>query len=202
MLPWTTLTQHVGALALAWVFGMYPATLAPSYVNQEFPVAGPTDYADAHHDYPATDIFADCGERVVSPVRGVVLEVNRVDRWDPANSVGRDRGGKFFSIEGKDGVRYYGSHLSTIRAGIRPGLTVSPGQHLGRVGRTGSARSTPCHLHFALSPVCKGTGQWWVRRGVVSPYRYLKRWESGRALSPAKAVAAWERRNGCPGTSN
>jgi len=193
-----TLTQQLVALALSSAFGMYPTTPAPDYLNLEFPVAGPADYADAHHDYPATDIFADCGERVVSPVRGVVLEVSRVDRWEPATNLGGDRGGKAFSIKGRDGVRYYGSHLSGIRQGITPGSTVSPGEHVGWVGRTGSARSTPCHLHFGLSPVCDGPGQWRVRRGVVSPYPYLRRWESGRHLSPADNVATWKRQHGCP----
>lgn len=49
-----------------------------------FPVRGPTSYSSAHHDYPATDIFADCGSRIVSPITGTVLEVSRVDRWNPS----------------------------------------------------------------------------------------------------------------------
>ena len=66
MLLRTTLTQQLVALALSSAFGMYPATPAPDYLNLEFPVAGPTDYADAHHDYPATDIFADRPSHVAS----------------------------------------------------------------------------------------------------------------------------------------
>jgi len=167
-------------------------------LDREFPVVGETSYANAHHDYPATDIFAACGSPVVSPVSGAVLEVNRVDRWDPQTDRGGARGGKFVSVRGDDGVRYYGSHLSRIRHHIGPGAGVVAGQRLGRVGRSGSARGTACHLHFGLSPVCDGTGQWWIRRGVVSPYRLLNRWRSGRDPSPVRAVSAWKEENGCP----
>lgn len=194
--------QQLLAAAIGAVLSMLPAAGPTDGSGHAFPVVGPTDYADAHHDYPATDIFADCGSTVVAPAAGVVLEVGRVDRWQPETDVGAHRGGKFFSIRGDDGVRYYGSHLSRLRSDIRPGDHVEAGEHLGRVGRTGSARHTPCHLHFGLSPVCQGTGQWSIRRGVVSPYRYLTRWESGRQRSPAGAIAAWSREHGCPATGD
>lgn len=171
---------------------------AASVLRHEFPVRGSTSYAPAHHDYPATDIFAACGGRAVSPVDGVVLELSRRDRWDPATNRGAQRGGKFVSVRGQDGVRYYLSHLSGIRREVRPGVRVRAGQHLAWVGRTGSARHTPCHVHLGLSPVCRGTGQWWVRRGVVAPYRFLRSWEPGGNRSPARAVAAWKRDHGCP----
>jgi hypothetical protein len=53
-------------------------------------------------------------------------------------------------------------------------------------------------VHFGLSPVCKGVGQWWIRRGVVWRYRFLRSWESGGNRSPARAVAAWRHEHGCP----
>ena len=196
------LWQQILAIALGPVFAMHPAGDASAYVDRAFPVRGETSYVRAHHDYPANDIFASCGRPVVAPVRGVVLEVSRVDRWDPATNLGRFRGGKFFSIGGADGVRYYGSHLARIERDIEPGVTVRAGQRIGSVGRTGSARFTPCHLHFGLSPVCEGTGQWWIRRGAVNPHRFLTRWESGGNLSPARAVAAWKHNQGCPAPPN
>jgi murein DD-endopeptidase MepM/ murein hydrolase activator NlpD len=183
-----------------------PAAAAPAATSDEtglavdraFPVRGETDYGRAHHDYPATDVFAACGRRVGSPVDGVVLEVSRRDRWDPATDRGADRGGKFVSIRGGDGVRYYLSHLAGVRADVGRGTRVRAGRHLGWVGRTGSARSTPCHVHFGLSPVCSGTGEWRIRRGVVRPFRFLRSWEQGGNRSPAAAVRAWEREHGCP----
>lgn len=183
---------------MTWALSLSPVGQSAQETRHAFPVEGEADYAEAHHDYPATDIFARCGERVVSPVDGVVLEVGRRDRWDPATDHGGHRGGKYFSIEGHDGVRYYGSHLSGLRKGIGPGVYVDAGELVGWVGRTGSAASTPCHLHLGLSPVCDSTGQWWIRRGVLSPYRYLKAWEEGTELSPAAVVVEQKRAHGCP----
>jgi len=189
--------------ALSWWLAVYPSAQYPSaqgsaHLEREFPVEGRADYSSAHHDYPATDIFAACGSRVVAPVDGVVLEANRVDRWDPESDLGRDRGGRFLSVRGQDGVRYYMSHLFEISVGIAQGTSIRAGSQIGRVGHTGSARFTPCHVHFGLSPVCEGTGQWWIRRGVVSPYPFLSRWRSGGQSSPAGAISAWKLQHGCP----
>jgi len=165
-----------------------------------FPVqapAGKVHYGRAHHDYPATDVFAPCGSAVVAPAAGRIAEVSTTDTWSSTADDGGSRGGLSFSIAGADGVRYYGSHLSTLTAAARPGATVAAGQPLGTVGRTGSARGTPCHLHVGLSPVC-GPRDWWTRRGVVPPYTYLKAWQKGTQRSPVAAVAAWRAEHGCP----
>jgi len=165
--------------------------------SRVFPVRGPTSYVAAHHDYPATDVFADCGTRVVAPVTGAVLEVSRVDHWRPSTDRPRDRGGKSFSIVGFDGVRYYGSHLRSLAGDIRPGVAVEAGDPIGRVGRTGNAEYVPCHLHFGLSPECRDRGDWWIRRGVVPPYRFLRSWEHGGDRDPRRTVRHWLHRNGC-----
>jgi murein DD-endopeptidase MepM/ murein hydrolase activator NlpD len=170
-----------------------PATASPP----RFPVAGRVSYGPFHHDYPATDIFGRCGARVVAPAAGVVLEVARRDRWDPATDRGPDRGGRSFSLRGADEVRYYGSHLKAVRPGLRAGSTVQAGDTLGRVGHSGDARGIACHLHFGLSPVCRGTGDWRVRRGVVAPYPFLRSWQRGGQRSPAATVRRWEARHHC-----
>jgi murein DD-endopeptidase MepM/ murein hydrolase activator NlpD len=169
---------------------------SPDYVFPIRPVRV-ARFGHVHHGYPATDIFAPCGTRVVSPVDGVVVELSRIDRWDPRGDAGGTRGGLFVSIVGDDGVRYYASHLGSLHSGVGRGKRVGAGQPTGRVGRTGSARNTPCHLHFGLSPPC-GTGDWAVRRGVVYPWPYLKSWREKGRLSPAPAVRAWLARHGCP----
>jgi peptidoglycan LD-endopeptidase LytH len=161
-----------------------------------FPVGGcKASASQSHHDYPASDIFAEVGCKFVSPVDGQVDEVTRVDSWDPKSNVGRDRGGLSVSVVGVDGIRYYGSHLSAIGAGIKPGLQVRAGQTLGLTGKTGSARVTPPHLHFGISwPTPAGT--WWIRRGSVEPQTFLNGWKKGKPLSPVAAVAKAKRAYG------
>ncbi|HEY4569587.1 MAG TPA: M23 family metallopeptidase [Kribbella sp.] len=168
-------------------------TVARRYV---FPVGGcRADASQSHHDYPASDIFADVGCLFVAPVDGRVDEVSRVDAWDPRTNRGADRGGLSVSVVGVDGVRYYGSHLSAVQAGIRPGTVVRAGQTLGRTGKTGSARVTPPHLHFGISwPT--SAGKWWIRRGAVPPQAFLNSWHRGGQLSPVALVAKTRRAYG------
>jgi murein DD-endopeptidase MepM/ murein hydrolase activator NlpD len=160
-----------------------------------FPVRGESGYARTHHDYPASDIMANCGLPFVAVTDGVVLELGRVDRFDKNNPRGEDRG-LFVSILGNDGVRYYGAHLSAIGPDLAPGVRVTADQQLGRVGTTGN--SGACHLHFAISPPCAGTGDWWNRRGVLYPWPYLDAWRAGTSLSPVAEVSAWQQAHGCP----
>ena len=166
------------------------STSRPAPLRYRFPVRGcRADYGRSHHDYPATDIFTARGCAFVSPVDGRVDEVARVDRWSATSDRGADRGGRAVSVVGVDGVRYYGSHLESIAAGIVPGVGVRAGQLLGRVGNSGSARVTAVHLHFGLSWPTR-PGIWWVRRGIVYPWRYLDSWRAGGGLSPVRAVRA------------
>ena len=127
--------KRITILVTAFTF-LAPAVsnAAPVY---QFPVADcAVNYAHAHHDYPATDILAKAGCKFVSPIDGVVDEVNRTDNWSGKTNLGIDRGGLFVSVIGTDGVRYYGSHLRTIVASIQPGVSVKAGQLLGAIGTT------------------------------------------------------------------
>jgi murein DD-endopeptidase MepM/ murein hydrolase activator NlpD len=165
-----------------------------------FPVAGQEiSYARIHHDYPATDVLAPCGTPVRAVTDGVILEVSRVDSFDKnnkENSPGSLRGGRFVSMLGDDGVRYYGSHLTTVVNGVEARVRVRAGQQIGTVGKTGDASA--CHLHFGISPPCARTADWWTRRGVVWPWSYLDAWRAGKLRSPVAEVAAWQGRHGCP----
>ena len=175
------------------IAGISPAVAAPIYV---FPVPDcKVNYARAHHDYPASDIFADKSCKFVSPVNGVIDEVNRVDNWSGKTNLGQHRGGLSVSIIGEDGVRYYGSHLRSIPASIQPGVVVKAGRLLGTIGATGSARGTAPHLHFGISwPTPADT--WWVRRGAVLPWKYLNAWKNGKDLSPVQEVNAMREKLG------
>ena len=161
-----------------------------------FPVQGcRASYGPTHHDYPATDIFTDRGCAFVAATDGRVDEISSVDRWEPRTDRGEDRGGIAVSIVGIDGVRYYGSHLESIAAGIVPGALVRAGELLGRADNSGDARTTPTHVHFGISWPTR-PGIWWVRRGEVSPWKYLNSWRSGGSESPIAAVASTHSRVG------
>ncbi|HEX6871335.1 MAG TPA: M23 family metallopeptidase [Micromonosporaceae bacterium] len=174
-----------------------PSAGAGGGATYVFPVAGTVSYARTHHDYPASDIIAACGSAVRAVTDGYVLEVSRVDTYDPSIDDGAARGGLFVSVAGDDGVRYYGSHLRSVAPGIEAGRRVRAGATLGEVGASGHAGV--CHLHFGISPPCARTGDWWVRRGSIWPWSFLDSWRRGEARSPAAQVRAWNRANGCPG---
>jgi murein DD-endopeptidase MepM/ murein hydrolase activator NlpD len=103
------------------------------------------------------DILADCGTPLVAARGGRVRRVG----YDPRLY------GYFLLINGrKTGQRYFYSHLIGSPA-VKRGEQVNTGQRVGRVGRTGNAASTPCHLHFELH-----------RNGrPVDPERALRRWD-------------------------
>jgi murein DD-endopeptidase MepM/ murein hydrolase activator NlpD len=169
-------------------------TAAP--LHYVFPVAGcAASPSTSHHDYPASDIFTKKGCRFVAVVRGRVDEVSYTDRWSPSHNGGALRGGRSVSIIGDDGVRYYGSHLLRIAAGIKPGARVKAGQTLGLIDNSGDAKYTPTHVHFGISWPTRH-GIWWVRRGMVWPQRYFKAWRSHQNLSPAAEVRRVHRRMG------
>ena len=165
-----------------------PSTTAPA--RYAFPVQGcKVSYGHFHHDYPATDIFTSKGCHFVAATGGTVSEVTAVDKWDPKTDLGADRGGRSVAIVGDDGVRYYGSHLLSVAAGIAPGVRVQAGQLLGLVDNSGDARFTATHVHFGISWPTR-SGVWWIRRGVLYPWPYLDSWRAGGNRSPAAAVRA------------
>ncbi|GFJ90765.1 M23 family metallopeptidase [Phytohabitans rumicis] len=177
-------------------------TEAPTTTNTKwkyvFPVAASNvSYHPTHSAYPATDIFANCGEPVVAVTDGKVLEVSRVDKYSKTGVQGPYNGGLSVSLLGDDGVRYYGSHFTVVQSGIEAGVRVRAGQRIGTVGKTGNANNV-CHVHFGISPPCERTGDWWIRRGVVWPATFLDAWRKKTNKSPVDKVASWKKSNGCP----
>jgi len=168
---------------------------SPKPARYTFPVIGKSSYSRSHHDYPASDIMTACGHKFVAVTSGTVLAVTTKDVWKRSVNAGATRGGLSVSMRGDDGVRYYGSHLSAIGSGIRPGARVKVGQTLGKTGDTGDASA--CHLHFGISPPCAGQGDWWLQRGTVWPWSYLDSWRKGGTKSAVAAVKAWKTKHGC-----
>ena len=150
-----------------------------------FPVrpSSVADYGAAHHDYPATDIFAPVGADFVAPTNGRVDFVSRIDRWESSVDDPATRGGLSVAIVGEDGVRYYGSHLREVPPDVKQGKRVPIGAKLGEIGNSGNARDTAAHLHFGISHPTHPT-DWKVRRGEVSPYKYLNAWRDGDDVTP------------------
>ena len=103
------------------------------------------------------DITASCGTPIRAARGGRVRKVG----YDPVLY------GNYALIRGR------GTHRSTFyahmvhRARVRRGEHVHTGQRLGRVGQTGNAAGTPCHLHFELRH----------RGRPVDPEPKLKRWD-------------------------
>lgn len=114
----------------------------PSGANWQCPVPGSTFFNDwgfprgggtRYHE--GNDLFTDHGAPVYAPVPGTVTHTEGTI------------GGKQFILEGNDGVRYVGTHMSDYGSSGQ----VSSGQIVGYIGTTGNARGTKPHLHFGMS---------------------------------------------------
>lgn len=163
-----------------------PAPL-PEPTTFAFPVkSSETRYDASHHDYPAADMFAPCDSPVVAVTDGRIEDVETVDTYDPSNPDGGTKSGLMVALVDSRGVRYYGSHMSSVSVGA--GDVVAAGDPIGTVGETGNAVGTGCHLHFGLSPAC--LSGWEHRRGRVSPQPFLDAWRNGQAADPLDEVKA------------
>lgn len=162
-----------------------PATTTTLVLEHRFPIdpASVVSFGPGHHDYPATDMFCPPGSTFVAVTSGTVDFVSSTDLWDPATDDPVVRGGLSVAIVGDDGVRYYGSHLSSIAPGIAPGVRVASGDVLGATGNSGNARFTDPHLHFGVSHPTTAD-DWAVRRGEVDTYPLLQAWERGENVTP------------------
>jgi murein DD-endopeptidase MepM/ murein hydrolase activator NlpD len=115
-----------------------------------FPVRGPHGTRGAIGEFGAPrsggrthegfDVTAACGTRLVAARGGRVLRAG----FDPVLY------GWFVLVDGRSERRnYFYAHLRD-RPRVHRGERVRTGEGIGSVGRTGNARSTPCHLHFEL----------------------------------------------------
>lgn len=138
-----------------------------------FPVAGPTGLRgpvgafgaprNGGRTHEGLDITAPCGRRVLAARGGRVRRI----AYEPALK------GHYAVIrDTSTGADYVYSHFPT-RSPLRQGGRVHTGELVGRVGQSGNAASTPCHLHFEVWP-----------RG----------WHRGNPVDPAPLVRDWLRR--------
>jgi murein DD-endopeptidase MepM/ murein hydrolase activator NlpD len=115
------------------------------------------------HWHEGIDIFAPEGERLVAAEAGEVTDIG----------VGTLGGLKVW-ILGDSGTRWYYAHLMAFNPELQVGDYVKAGHHIGYVGKTGNAISTPPHLHLQMHP---------AEGRPVNPYPILEaashRYQSG-----------------------
>src|SRR5690606_17032658 len=86
------------------------------------------------------DILAPCGRKLIAARGGRVTEVG----YDPVLY------GHYLRIKGRaEPYSYFYSHLKDPPL-LRSGQRVRAGAAVGKVGQTGNAATTPCHLHFEI----------------------------------------------------
>ena len=137
------------------------------YYSHVFPVDGPHGVRGAVGVFHAPrnggrihegfDITAACGTPLVAARGGKVRRVG----YDPVLY------GHFVLIGGEGERRsYFYSHM-IAPAAVRRGERLFTGQRVGRVGETGNAVGTGCHLHFEVE----------VRGAPIDPLPLLTRWD-------------------------
>ena len=146
----------------------------PMRAPYSFPIRPATaaSFSRGGHPYPAVDVFAPSGSTFVAITAGVIEDVQRDETAGPPWT-DETKGGRWVSILGGDGFRYYGSHLSRVEDGLQIGHRVSAGDRLGQVGSSGNARGKPPHLHFGVSRADEPYS-WRSRRGTIDPVAFLK----------------------------
>ncbi|HEX8802854.1 MAG TPA: peptidoglycan DD-metalloendopeptidase family protein, partial [Acidimicrobiales bacterium] len=148
-----------------------PAPATPPAANT-FPVPLPAtaEVADSWHAcrdgcarlHKGNDIFAPEGTPEVAVESGTIA---RVDDVDDGN------GGLSIWLLGDSGVAYYYAHNSANL--VVEGQRVGRGQVVGRVGRTGNARTTPAHIHFQVNVCGELTS---AEPCTVDPHPLLTSW--------------------------
>jgi murein DD-endopeptidase MepM/ murein hydrolase activator NlpD len=108
------------------------------------------------------DVYAACGTPL-GAARGGRIQVRA---YDPVLN------GNFVVIDGrKTSADYLYAHM-TSPSPRHQGRRVHTGQRIGSVGKTGNARTTPCHLHFEIWPHGYHHGS------PIDPKPSLRRWDS------------------------
>jgi murein DD-endopeptidase MepM/ murein hydrolase activator NlpD len=140
---------------------------ATEFLGHVFPVQGPHGTRgpigefgaprDGGRTHEGFDIVAACDTPLVSVVTGRVLRTG----YDPVLY------GNYLLIhgEGEDRSYFYAHMISP--ALVHRGERVWAGEHVGRVGKTGNARTVGCHLHFEIH----------VHGRPINPLPSLERWE-------------------------
>ena len=133
-----------------------------------------------------------CGANVVAPIGGTIEETRTIDPWVPKTDDPATRGGKYVSMVGDDGVRYYFAHLASVA--VQPGDVVDRRRLARRDGPDGQ-RPKVGVPHSLRNLVAVRRDEWAVRRGEIWPWKYLDAWRAGEQLSPVDEITTAEAAN-------
>jgi len=141
----------VGPLASLLALAALPAVAAPCPIAM--PVAGELSSGfGGRRGHPGVDIRAPVGTPVTAALGGQVVFAGTYHGY-----------GQLIEIEHSDGTHARYAHLSAFAPGMRAGTTVSAGQRIGAVGRTG--RTSGAHLHVELRRDGRAMDPWpWLTR--------------------------------------
>lgn len=87
--------------------------------------------------HEGVDISADSGVPVIAAADGVVVEAGVKGGY-----------GRYVAVRHAESLTTFYAHLGGIAPGVKPGVAVTAGTPLGRIGSTGT--STGPHLHFEI----------------------------------------------------
>jgi len=157
------LTVTVALAALVAIPGLHsPATAEPEFRVIHFPVEGAVRFSDdfgaprTGHTHQGNDLFGAKLQKLLSTVDGTVT-YTKVDSGGTS--------GNMLTIKDADGWTYRYMHINNdspntddglnpaewiLAPGLRSGVRVSKGQHVGFLGDSGNAEGTPPHLHFEI----------------------------------------------------
>jgi murein DD-endopeptidase MepM/ murein hydrolase activator NlpD len=139
--------------------------------DAKFPVRGPHSFGGAEQRFGAPrsggrihqgqDTFAACGTREVAAVGGTV----QARGYDPVLY------GNWLVIDGRGTTTDYRYAHLIAPTPLHTHEHVSTGQLVGRVGKTGNARTVGCMLHLEIWP------GGWERGSPIDPLPFLRRWD-------------------------
>jgi murein DD-endopeptidase MepM/ murein hydrolase activator NlpD len=138
--------------------GIFPVRVPHGYGGPVQRFGAPRSGGRVHQ---GQDVFASCGARVVAARGGRV----QARGSDPVLY------GNWVVIDGRGTQTDYRYAHFLHPASVHDGERVRTGQRIGRIGKTGNARTVGCQLHFEVWP-------WgWEHRHPVDPLPILKRWD-------------------------
>lgn len=179
-----------GLLTFGSVISYNQAVTNAAPQSMTFPVIGSSSYTNDYNGdrfngkHRATDIFAKKHQKIVSATDGTIEYVTYPEpSW-----------GNAVIVRGNDGYCYWYLHINNDKPGtdngkggamnafaqdMKVGNPIKKGQHIGYVGDSGNAETTPPHLHFSVhklpnsSARCATEGE--HDNPPVNPYGYLNK---------------------------